>query len=58
MGDIRVKDKFLFFPTRIGREWRWLEYVCIEQMLQSETYIDDSNTLHEDTTWVNLRFLD
>lgn len=37
VGDSRIVTKFLFFPKKINREWRWLERAsilqrCVEQM--------------------------
>jgi hypothetical protein len=31
-GDTRVVSKFLFFPKRIDREWRWLEKASYRQI--------------------------
>jgi hypothetical protein len=30
-GDTRLISKFLLFPKRINREWRWLEKVTYRQ---------------------------
>lgn len=29
VGDTRVRRKFLLFPRRFGRDWRWLEFADI-----------------------------
>lgn len=31
LGAERTVRRFLIFPTRLGREWRWLERVGIRQ---------------------------
>jgi hypothetical protein len=45
-GDTRIVWKFLYFPARVGREVRWLEYAIIGQQ-----YIGG----HLD--WLNTEFL-
>ena len=31
MGDTRIKRRFLFFPKRIGKDERWLEFATWEE---------------------------
>ena len=34
-GDVRIKEKFLFLPCRIGNEVRWLERAKIYQEVKN-----------------------
>ena len=54
-GDYRIIKKFLFFPTNIGDDVRWLEYSYIRQQYRSKTYwigADPEYTIK----WVNLEW--
>jgi len=33
-GDRRLKEKFLFFPKRIGEDVRWLEFAVWEDVYE------------------------
>lgn len=32
LGDERIVRRFLFLPTQIGYEWKWLEFAKIRQV--------------------------
>lgn len=50
IGDKRTITRFLFFPTKIGREIRWLETVSILQEY-------DYDTMDVSGKWFNIKFL-
>jgi hypothetical protein len=49
IGDTRIKSGYLFFPKRINRSTRWLEYA---------TWVEELNhgLFHND--WWNIRWFD
>lgn len=34
-GEVRIYRKFLFVPTSIGNEWRWLEFANFQETYNS-----------------------
>lgn len=54
-GRVRVINKFLFFPKRIGNEVRWLEKSSIKQKLHYVFDVTSGSIWWEwrDVEWVN-----
>lgn len=66
IGERRTIEKFLFFPTRIGNDLRWLEkakilqetYFCSFLMVRS---VGDIPVINNPTTsfrWANIEWVD
>ena len=54
-GDVRIKEKFLFLPCRIGNEVRWLERAKIyQEVKEGFTPPDTGPYLY----WDNIKFID
>ena len=56
IGKTRIIKKFLWFPTTIGFEWRWLETAKI---IQQVTQIDTGGSGEwgvYDYKWLNMRW--
>jgi len=54
----RVIEKFLWFPKRIGTEWRWLEKCKIRQKLEHEEAgaSIDGSAWDESYTWSDVKW--
>jgi hypothetical protein len=35
VGDVRIVRKFLLFPRRFKRDWRWLEFADIKEVFSA-----------------------
>jgi len=55
VGQIRILNKYLILPRRIGNEWRWLENVKIKQSLHRMFDVTCGAQWWEwrDVEWVN-----
>lgn len=53
----RIKSVFLFIPTKLEGEWRWLEKASIEQKY-IYTYTYDNGFVHKVGYWVDIKFID
>ena len=51
-GDVRIKEKFLFLPCRIGNEVRWLERAKIYQEVK-EGYASGPYLYWADIKFIN-----
>ena len=57
IGDVRIKEKFLFLPCRIGNEVRWLERAKIYQEVK-EGYALGPYLSGPYLYWDNVKFID
>lgn len=58
IGDSREVKQFLFFPKRIGTQWRWLEKSLIKQILHDYTALDPCGGFSYDSyKWYNVEWL-
>ena len=52
--ETRVVRKFLWFPKKIGKETRWLEFASYEQIYY-KSYFDKDHNYHSMDRWYDLR---
>ncbi len=55
VGDYRIEKRFLFFPLRIGNEYRWLETA---EIVQECRVFSKWDFYSYQKYWVNIAFYD
>ena len=46
--DVRVIERFLLIPWKLGNEWRWLETAYIKEVYYSSTWLEKRWATHEE----------
>lgn len=58
VGQERIVERFLLFPTKLNKEFRWLERAKIRQKVQAVDVGDSMEWGNYKNMWVSIEFID